>query len=78
MRTADPGEATITLKNPKLDGSSLAKRRKTRAELEPAGKTENCESDEKMEAPWMEAILRLAVSQSTIKVRFLFPPFQDF
>ena len=35
MRTADPGEATLTLKNPKLDGSSLAKRRKTKAELEP-------------------------------------------
>ena len=34
MRTADPGETTLTLKNPKLDGSSLAKRRKTKLEPE--------------------------------------------
>ena len=35
MRTADPGDLTLTLKNPKLDGSSLAKRRKTKAESKP-------------------------------------------
>ena len=44
MRTADPGEATLTLKNPKLDGSSLAKRRKTKAELEPVGNEESREA----------------------------------
>ena len=37
MRTADPGDVILTLKNPKVDGSSLAKRRKTKAELEPVG-----------------------------------------
>ena len=41
MRTADPGDLTLTLKNPKLDGSSLAKRRKTKAESKPTN--ENCE-----------------------------------
>ena len=35
MRTADPGDVILTLKNPKVEGSSLAKRRKTKAELEP-------------------------------------------
>ena len=35
MRTADPGDVILTLKDPKVDGSSLAKRRKTKAELEP-------------------------------------------
>ena len=35
MRTADPGDVILTLKNPKMEGSSLAKRRKTKAELEP-------------------------------------------
>ena len=37
MRTADPGDVILTLKNPKVEGSSLAKRRKTKAELEPVG-----------------------------------------
>ena len=35
MRTADPGDMILTLKNPKVEGSSLAKRRKTKAEQEP-------------------------------------------
>ena len=35
MRTADPGDVILTLRNPKVEGSSLAKRRKTKAELEP-------------------------------------------
>ena len=47
MRTADPGEATLTLKNPKLDGSSLAKRRKTK--LEPVGKTDGGKNEESSE-----------------------------
>ena len=37
MRTADPGDVILTLKNPKVEGSSLAKRRKTKAEQEPVG-----------------------------------------
>ena len=43
MRTADPGDLTLTLKNPKLDGSSLAKRRKTKAESKTDKTNENCE-----------------------------------
>ena len=72
MRTADPGEATLTLKNPKLDGSSLAKRRKTRAELEPVGKTENCKSsavsDEKNGA------LRVVSEDSGVDIKEQQPP----
>merc|ERR1712088_984946 len=48
MRTADPGDLTLTLKNPKLDGSSLAKRRKTK--LEPVGKTDGGKNEESSEA----------------------------
>ena len=46
MRTADPGDVILTLRNPKVEGSSLAKRRKTKAELEPVG--ERSGEDEKV------------------------------
>ena len=46
MRTADPGDVILTLKNPKVEGSSLAKRRKTKAELEPV--VERSGEDEKV------------------------------
>jgi len=46
MRTADPGDVILTLKNPKEEGSSLAKRRKTKAEQEPVG--EKSGEDEKV------------------------------
>ena len=46
MRTADPGDVILTLKNPRVDGSSLAKRRKTKAELEPV--VERSGEDEKV------------------------------
>ena len=46
MRTADPGDVILTLKNPKEEGSSLAKRRKTKAEQEPV--VERSGEDEKV------------------------------
>ena len=63
MRTADPGEATLTLKNPKLDGSSLAKRRKTKAELEPVG------NDESSEASNGKGALRVVSEDSGVDVK---------
>ena len=70
MRTADPGEVTLTLKNPKLDGSSLAKRRKTKAELEPAEKTvaesESCPSSK---VPEGKTALRVVSEDSGVDVK---------
>ena len=67
MRTADPGEATLTLKNPKLDGSSLAKRRKTK--LEPVGKTDGGKNEESNEAPDGKGALRVVSEDSGVDLR---------
>jgi len=67
MRTADPGEATLTLKNPKLDGSSLAKRRKTK--LEPVGKTDGGKNEESSEASNGKGALRVVSEDSGVDLR---------
>jgi len=70
MRTADPGEVTLTLKNPKLDGSSLAKRRKTKAELEPAEKTvAESESCLNSKVPDGKGALRVVSEDSGVDVK---------
>ena len=70
MRTADPGEVTLTLKNPKLDGSSLAKRRKTKAESEPAEKTvAESESCLNSKVPDGKGALRVVSEDSGVDVK---------
>ena len=51
------------MKNPKLDGSSLAKRRKTKAELEPVG------NDESSEASNGKGALRVVSEDSGVDVK---------
>ena len=78
MRTADPGEVTLTLKNPKLDGSSLAKRRKTRAELEPVEKTDaQSESCPSRKVPDGKAALRVVSEDSGVDVKEQQTPSED-